>query len=742
MNEHAPHRLGGRPDGSGLVYEPGDLDDIDTGGHVVDIDFRAIWAAIYRNRLLIAVTIVLALILGVVVTLLTTPIYRAETTVQIEQQATKVLNTEDSEPTASTLDAERFLQTQLDIIRSRALATRVAESLNLFANDSFLIAMQVEPSDVLIGALDARESKRERVLQVIENNLAVELPRESRIATISFTSPDPVLARRIANSYAENYITSNLKRRFDTSAYTRAFLDEQLVQTKQKLEESEREMIAYARGAQLIDASAGAGGSGDSSGPRSLTTSSLVQLNTSYSEARAARVAAQQRWQQASATPLLSLPEVLTNPAIQDLNRKRAELSAEYQQNLQRRKEEFPEMRQAKAQIVELDQEIARLASSIRNSIRDQYQTAVKQEQALSTNVDQLKMATLNEQDRSIRYNILKREVDTNRTLYDGLLQRFKEVSAAAGITTNNISVIDVADTPIKPVSPRMGLNLMIAGLGGIGLALLLAFAREKFDDSIRVPDDVNRKLGLSFLGSIPMLASNDTPMEALSDQRSAFSEAYFALRTMLELSSPTGLPRSILLTSSRQAEGKSTTSFAVARNFAQIGRRVLLIDGDLRKPSLHRTLNVSNAEGGFANLLAQQKKPEEVVRPSGYDNLDFIPCGPLPPSPAELLAGPALSQVLADLTQRYDLVVIDGPPVMGFADSPLLGSAADAVVFVIQANSSHRGEAKTAIKRLISSRARILGTVLTMFDAKGSGYGYYYGYSYNYGVDSATKKG
>jgi succinoglycan biosynthesis transport protein ExoP len=697
------------------------------------LDFRSLWSAVYRNRYLILAVVVVSLLIGLAATLLMTPVYRAEASVQIEQQTRRVLGTEDRETDSSVQDADRFLETQLDVVRSRYLAERVGQDLRLFGNDVFLHAMNEEVPTRPEGALDLRATKREAVLEAITENTSVSLPLNSRIARIHFDSPDPVLAARVANSFVTNFITSNLQRKFDQSSYARDFLSNQLADTKQRLEKSERDMIAYARGARLIDTSSGVVNEQQISGPRSLTTSSLVQLNTALSSAMAQRVQAQQRWEQASNTSPMNLPEVLANKAIQDLVQQRAEQVALYEQERQRRREEFPSVQQAAARIAELDRQIATIAENIKAGIRQEYRVAQQQEQALTGNLTRLKGETLAEQDRSVRYNILKREADTNRQMYEGLLQRYRELSAEAGVTSNNVTILDKASIPVEPVSPRPVLNMGLAGVAGLGLALLLVFVRERFDDRIRSPEDVEGKLGVAPLGVIPMLEAGENPAGALAEPRSPMSEAYQTLRTSIELSSSEGLPRSLLFTSSQPNEGKSTSSFAVASDFARVGRRVLLIDADLRKPSMHRVLSLPN-EVGLSNVLAGRSKVEDVVQDSGLPNLDFLATGPLPPNPAELLSSARLVDLLEKLESVYDLVVFDAPPVMGLADAPLLASRAGGIVFVVEANRSHHGSAKTALKRLLAAHARVLGVVLTKFDAKTTGYGEYYGYGYRYG--------
>jgi succinoglycan biosynthesis transport protein ExoP len=698
------------------------------------LDLRAVWSTVFRNRYVMIAIVAAAILLGVVSVLVMPRIYTARASVQIDQQVAKVLGTEDTEPVVSGVDADRFLQTQVDVLKSRAMAGRVAERLGLAANDKFLERMTgstVTPDPKAGTRLD-------RVIDTLERNLSIDMRRNSRVVGIFFTSRDPALAAEVANSFASNYIEGNIQRKFSTSAYSREFLQTQLGLAKGRLEESERTLIAYSRQAQLIDATAG-GRQAGTDGPRSLVTANLVQLNTSYAEAEAARVQARQRWEQARATPLMSLPEVLTNEAIQRLVQKRAESVAEMNELRQRLKPEHPTVEQASAELAELDVQIRTLARSVLESIRNQYLTAERQHQALEAQVNVLKSATLNEQDRGVRYNILKREVDTNRQLYESLLQRYKEVSAESGIATNNVTVVDTAEAPRKPTSPRPLINLALALLGGIALALAYAFGREYLDDAIRDPQDIEAKLNLPVLGVVPE-REDGAPLEALEDAKSDIAEAYHSIRTSIELSSNQGVPRSIVITSSSKSEGKSTSSFALARDFALLDRKVLLIDADLRRPSLHRLFNMTLAERGLSTALARLGSVDDAIVPTGVRNLSFLPSGPLPPDPASLFAGSAISEQLQYLMEKFDVVVIDGPPVLALADATQLSAAAHATVFVTEAGGAHFGQVRNAISRLQRAGGHLIGVIVTKYNARKAGYGYSYDY-YRYRYDDTTKR-
>lgn len=293
--------------------------DFDHDGGLISIDLEAIWAAIYRSRFWIGGILLACFLAGVVFTILSTPIFRATSTVQIDQEAAKVLGTEDADATAAIADSDRFLQTQIDVIRSRTLAQSVAEDMQLFNNPLFLEQMNVSADSIESSALPPEEAQRELVIETLEENLRVSLPIDSRIASISFDSPNRGLAASMANSFAENYIRNNLQRRFETSSYAREFLQEQLQEAAIQLADSEREALDYARSTRVIDASnAASANQSTSANPQSLVTATLVQLNNDYSAALSRRIAAEQAWQAASAQDPLSLPQALNNLAIQD----------------------------------------------------------------------------------------------------------------------------------------------------------------------------------------------------------------------------------------------------------------------------------------------------------------------------------------------------------------------------------------------------------------------------------------
>ncbi|HEY5071314.1 MAG TPA: polysaccharide biosynthesis tyrosine autokinase [Caulobacteraceae bacterium] len=696
------------------------------------VDLLAYWRTLLKHRWTILACVVVALAAGLGASLLMRPMFTAASTLQIDREGTKVLDKQDGAPIDNMVEGEEFFRTQYGLLRSRSLDIRVAESLGLTRNDDFIRQMAAHPRAAAQPDPDsARPVRREQVITLLRKHLGVQPNRGSRLVAITFSSPDRALSARIANAFAENFIAAALDRRYESSSYARDFLEKRLAEVKARLEDTERQLVAYAASQQIIQLNDA--GQGASPGvQQSLAAANLQSLSAALSAAKATRVQAEARWREAQRTPGMGLSELLENPTVQQISQDRAKLLAQYQQNLSIFKPDYPDMRQLKAQIAETDRQLALQAADIRKSIEVQYEAAVDNERALTAQVNGLKGDVLDLSKRSIQYTILQREVDTNRTLYDGLLQRYKEVGVAGGVTTNNISIVDRAEPPFLPSSPKLGLNMLLAGGAGILLGVAFAFLREALDQAIRTPADVESKLGLPLLGSIPILKAGIQPAEALADLRSGLSEAYQSLRSALQFSTNDGFPKTLLVTSPRPGDGKSTTALALAQNVARLGFRTLLVDADLRNSSLHKLIGADNRTG-LSNVLTGAATLAVAIQSGKAPNLFVITSGPLPPNPAELLAGGRLRKFVGEAAGVFDMVIFDGPPIMGLADSPLVSAVVAGTILVIEAGQTGRSQARAALGRLAMARAHLLGVVLSKFNARQASYGYGYGYQYDY---------
>lgn len=710
-----------RHDGS-----PDLANDAEVGGF--DFSVRRIWASAYRNRWALIASVTICVVLSVLYLIFATPIYEATASVKIEEQSTQILRSSDKTE-QSTIDAQRFLQTQLDIIRSRSVALAVARDQRLIGNADFFQKMGLPADGGVAPNLTARQSAEDRAVGVLMQHMVVELPVDSRVAKISFRSPDAVLAARIANSFAESYIRTDLQRRYDASAYARDFIARQLQDAKQQLERSERAALGYASSARLIDASNGSATSAGAQTPKSLTVARLVSLNAAYADVVAQRTQAEQKWRQAQGESIMSLPEVLANSTVQQLVQRRATALGDYREQRETRKEDYPTVRQAQAEIDELNKQLATAAGNIRSSLRSQYESAVRQEQALRQQISSLEEDTLGEQQRDVQLSILRRATDTSRALYDTLLQRYRELNAEAGIQPNNIQLIDRAEIPTGPVSPKKLLVLAFGILTGLVLGIAAAFLFEHMNDTVRTGDDVSNKLDLGLLGSVPRSGAKDVTAD-LQDRKSSLSEAYSSVRAALLLSSRNGLPSTLAVTSVQAGEGKTTTSYATATGLARIGKRIVVIDCDLRRPAVHKAFQIENATG-VTEYLSGLTTLETILRSSSEDNVSVITSGAIPPNPTELLSSTLLPTLLSELRERFDVVVVDAPPILGLADAIIVGSQVEGTMLVMEAGRNYRGNMRASVARLRRGGAQILGAVITKHNVRDLGYTQDYQYTY-----------
>jgi capsular exopolysaccharide synthesis family protein len=700
------------------------------------IDLRKYWQIIVKRKWTVVTFFVIVVLAVMTATFLTTKIYRSSLTLQIDQQDTKVIQIQDVTPTETPAGSKDFYETQYELLQSRTVAERVIDQLNL--GDNPLFAKRDSGLSALLSIVTSGDppaasegDRKSRLVSAFLKQLTIEPMRNSRLVKIHFDSPDPQLSATIANAISDAFINISLERRMDASSYAKTFLQERLQQMKVKLEDSEQKLNDFARAQEIVRSS-----------DVNPDAQVLQEFTTAVAKAQEDRIKAETIYKQILQTTSGGLGAVLDNPVIQQYKTRKAKLETDYQENLKIFKPNYPKMLQLESQIAEMQAKIDEEIGQVRAAAKANYDAALSQEALFTQKLQEAKKAVLGLQDRSIQYNILKREVDTNRSLYDGLLQRLKEVGVAGGIGVNNITIVDKAEVPIKPYKPNIVLNGLAAVLLGLfgGIALALLF--EHLDDTIKQPDDLEKLLGLPVLGIVPIVrkAGDDLVMSQNSDPRSAFAEAHRSVRTALQFSTPQGTPKVLMITSASMGEGKSTTALSLAIHFAQAGKSVLLIDADLRKASLHKKLNLAN-EIGLTNYLAGDAKPVEITKACAIPKVYVMPSGPLPPNPADLLGSTKMISLLNLAAEKFDQVIIDGPPVLGLADAPLLGSIADATVLVVEAGVTNRGFARNAAKRLRGTRSVLIGGILTKLDPRGNGYGYYHNYYYyQYGAANAPQ--
>jgi len=692
------------------------------------LDLPTLLRIIQHWRWLIVAAIAVGLAGAILWSLLTTPVYRAWVTLEANPPSVAVSEEQSRQQDIQATNNFDFVATQVGLLASRSVAERTAQELNL-ANNPDVVAQEGDSSQRLRGAT-----------AMVQQGLHVIAPEDGQLIRFSYDSTSPQLAALTANGIADSFINTSLQRRYEASAYARNFLERQINKTRGDLERSERAVVAYAQQQGIINTGSSTGSDGTSSNndTNSLQGESLVQLNSALAAATARRIAAEGAYRQALAIG----PTSEVNNSVLPLRQELAKLQGEYQQKRAFMKPEHPEMVSLQSQISELQKQInaqASQASSGRiNGLLADYRGALAAERSLQSKVAGLKGDVLNLRGRSIQYTILQREVDTNRSLYDALLQRYKQIGVAGGVGMAPVSVVDRAQAPTMPFKPNLFINVL-AGLGlgliaGIAGAIGLEFA----NDTIKTREDVRRKLSLACLGAVPRTPARDSFVDDLKNPTSIISEAYSAIVAALRFSTDEGMPKILLVTSTRSGEGKSSSALAIAQNAARRERRVLLIDSDLRKPAF----KASNDRVGLSKLLTTDDPVSEHVVETQHENLWLLPSGPLPPNPADLLSTGRIRKIIAEARESFDLVVIDGPPTLGLADAPLLASAAGGALFVVESGKTRTRAAVEALNRLEATGTRILGAALTKSQENASGYGRYgYGYGYGYGTKGRLNK-
>ena len=681
---------------------------------------------------LVAVTVTAAKSLTIV------PTYTATVRIQIDARPLKIVEGGQVEPIEGGAD---YLRTQVELLQGRTIAERVAKIAKLADDPDFFAPRQHSIVDAVKSLMNAASAGndalqdrevRERVApSIVAANQTVRVVSGSRLVDISYADPDPHRAQLVANAYAQAIVAANLDKRLHANVYAKAFLEDQLSQLKVRLEDAEKAVISFAEKEEFVLTSDKA----------SMAEANLSAANAALGALIAERIKAEQLWRQVDAVDELNIPQFLLDAVIQGHRTARNALDSEYKEKLETFKPAHPTMIALRGRMKEVDRQIAAEIKTIKASHKAAFQQVLRQETETRARIEELRVETLDLQRRGIQYNNLRREANAIRTLYEGLMQRHREVDVAGGIGANNIFMVERASHPGTPSSTNLSRALMIAlmlGLGGgLGAALLL----ERLDDAVRSPDQVERLSGLPTLGVIPELGGKDNVETAVMNPRSLVAEAYRSTCTALQFATVQGLPRSVLVTSAVQGEGKSIASLAIGRHYANMGLRVLIVDADLRNPSMHRKLALHNSVG-LVNYLADERPAAETFQQTDLPQLKFMAAGPLPLNAADLLASPRLHSLLSVGLESFDLIVIDCPPVMGLADAQLLSNAAAATLFVVGAGQTRPAQIRGAIRRLQLTRSPLVGTVLTKFDVRNAAYGDEYAYGYGYGGNRRIERG
>lgn len=691
---------------------------------------RDIVPMILRHKFVIAAAIALSLMVAIVATLLATPYYRSTARIEISRTQSNITNVQAINQDDNRQNQE-FYRTQYALLQSRTLAERVERALNL-STDPLFLASYPAPTDTMPGkrAGDRRQEERQRAVGTLMNVVQINPIEGSALVDVAVNTPNPELSARIANEWVKQFIGSNLGRRLDSTAYAREFLGGRLRELRQRTEDSERALVNYARSRQIITLETTEGAEGRGRSERTLVSDNLSRLNEALAQATADRIQAESRLNQTRGNGNDGNSATLAG-----LRQQRAQALAEYRAVLVQFDPEYSDAKTIKARIDALDASIVRETARVSGGVTSEYEAAVERENRLRDRLGEERGRFLDQRSNSIQYNILAREVDTNKQLYDSLLQRFKEIDVT-GVGVNNVSIVDAARVPESPSSPKLMTNLAIALLGGIALGVLSVLLLERSDDRIKRPADVAGKLGVPLMGVVPFVAKGQALAE-ISDPKSGISESFISLVSTLSFATAHGIPRVIMLTSAQPSEGKSTSCIGLAQIMSRVGKRVLLVDADMRRPSLHRSLGLHH-DAGLTNLLAGEDDWQSLVQRTDR-GFDFISAGPIPPNSAELLTGGRMEQLLANVRGQYDCVLVDAPPVMGLADAPLISPLVEGVLLVVSFSNARVPGIQNAMTRLQFVEAKILGAVLTQYKRETLATTDSYSYSYEYAEKSGT---
>jgi capsular exopolysaccharide synthesis family protein len=679
------------------------------------------------------------------------PVFEATARIEIDRENTSILPFQGPDPYGMYVDLENYIETQAKILQSETLALQTIQSAGL-AQLSEFGGQPGKPGKPVISLGGAANQERPPALGAFLSRLSVKRVPNSRLLDVRFEVGDPRLAARVVNAHLDNFIEQNFRSRYEAATQASNWLTEQLNELKIRVEKSEDVRITYEREHQIwtIDEK------------QNIVTQKLADLNRELTEAQAERMRKEAIYQLARNGNVDAVPAVRENDLIQDVLRKQTELRSQYTDALNQYGPNFPKVQRLQVQLKEIEQLAAREKTNILNRIEADYRTARQRELLLSQALEKQKAEANDMAEKLVQYNILKREAEANKQLYEGLLQKLKEAGITAGLRSSNIRVVDPALVPSAPARPQKMRNILLAVLvglvGGMGLALL----REYLDNTVKTPDDVEVLTRLPSLAVVPAFAATngrgrltkllkssrengkENRVELLSHQlpQSPVSEAFRALRTSLLLSQPERPPQVLLVTSALPREGKTTAAVNLAVTLAQLGDRTLLVDADLRKPGIGRALSLADGKhAGLSSYLAGVSSLALVTVPhAAITNLAAIPTGPIPPNPADLLSSRRLGEAVAALRQEYKFIVIDSPPVMSATDAVILSVWADGVLLVVRSAETPKNAFTRTRDLLARVNCRLLGVILNAVDTGSPDYYYsyrYYPYFNGYGTKS-----
>lgn len=685
------------------------------------LDFERYWLEVKVLGYWIAGIFAACLFLAILAALLVTPRYASNARIEISQISANVTDIDPLDSPGSVSELQ-YLNTQYELLQSRFMAARVVEAANLMRDQEFRDAFAIEEKDSL-AAIEIEEA--------LNDNLSIDEVAQSSLVDIVFVSPSPALSARIANLWANQFIAANYEKRFGANIEARDFLSEQIAELREVLARSEKELVDYANANEILIIESRGTEGGNRRAAQSLVATDLAALNSALAQAVTNRISAEATVRSGDLSGRSKNSQLSAALAVAE-----AELST-LKSNFG---PGYIDVQKQEATVAALRSAIEGETSANTAEARAALAAARLSESELRAELERSKSEFLAQQNEGIQYGILQREVETNRALYEALLQRFKELEAS-GAGQNNINLIDVAQAADKPVSPSLVQNVLISlAVAGL-LSGVLVYMRVLLSQTVRSPEDVKSHLGLSVLATVPKVLER-TALETLDEQSSELAEAYRTLRSNLAFLTVTGAPQVLMVTSTVPSEGKSFSAIALASSFARLGKRTLLVDADLRNSALVKTLGVHNTTSGGLSALLTSKDASvfDAVVELPERPFDLLPIGRRIINPVDLLAGSRLVDLMNSARERYDHIIVDAAPTLSLADAVETSKACDGILYVIEYNQAKTRSINASLEWLTSSGANVYGAVITKVDERESEYGYGYRYSYGSGLAESTE--
>lgn len=696
-----------------------------------------------KHQWMILTFLLLVVTIVTIATFKMKPVYVASARVEVDPEGNNPLPFQQGNALEEYVDMDTYIDTQTKIIQSQTLAMDTIRSLDLPRYPEF----GADPKALVNAEPNQKEPP---ILGDFLSRLTVSRVPNSRLIEVQFAAQDPQLAAMVVNSHLQTYKEQNFKSRYDATMQASDFLSSELEELRLKMEKSDAAEVDYERKNQIwmVDAT------------QNTTTQKLQELSNALTAVQT-ELAEKEAAYQLAHSDNGALAAVQANPAVQDLTKTKLGLDTQYTEALTQFGPNWPKVQQLKAQDDAISAQLKTAKDEAIRVVDNDYQQIQTRETLLERDLNRQELLADNMAQKLVEYNMLKHDAESNKELYDGLLEKLKEAGISAGLRSSNIRIVDPALVPSTPARPQKTRNIALAFLvglvGGVGLALV----REYLDNTIKSPDDVQNLTGLPCLAVVPSFAGRNgnrslarisgragadgsrVELVSLQQPKSVVSEAFRALRTSLLLSQAEHPPQVILVTSALPREGKTTSAANLAITLAQLGDRTMLMDSDLRKPGIRRALNLPNGHGrdiGLSSYLAGVAPLHDIIIPHPtVPNLDAIPTGPIPPNPADLLSSHRMAEAVDDLRQHYKFIVIDSPPIMAATDAVILSALTDGVLLVVWSRETPKEAFSRTRELLAAVKGRLLGVVLNAVDSGAPDYYYsyrYYPYSYGYGED------